>query len=127
MIRFDDRELRTFGAELPRLGVKGARAMHAVIVEGGNELRDKWRDNATETAGEHGRLYPKSIDAKLVPSTDIIVDVGPNPSKPQGGMSFEFGSSKQPPHLDGQRAADEVIPKIAGRATTVLFHLLEGQ
>lgn len=30
--------------------------------------------------------------------------VAPDPGMPQGGMSFEFGSSNQPPHLDGARA-----------------------
>ena len=123
MIRFEANELREFSAELPRLGVAGGRAMVKVMIEGGNELRDKWRDNAKETAGEHGRRYPDSIEANMRLSTDIVIDVGPNPNKPQGGMSFEFGSSKQPAHLDGQRAADEVLPKIAGQATTELFKL----
>ena len=123
MIRFEANELREFAAEMPRLGVAGGRAMVKVMIEGGNELRDKWRDNAKETAGEHGRLYPNSIEANMRVSTDIVIDIGPNPNKPQGGMSFEFGSSKQPAHLDGQRAADEVLPVIRGRLTTALFHL----
>ena len=123
MIRFDTHELDALAVEMPRLGVKGAKAIHDVLVEGGEDLRDQWAKNATETAGKHGRLYPKSIESNLVISTDVVVEVGPNPNKPQGGMSFEFGSSKQPAHLDGQRAADEVLPVIRGRLTTALFHL----
>ena len=127
MVKFDARELREFGMELPKLGVAGAKAMHKVLSVGAVDLRDEWRKNAEVTSGEHGRLYPKSIVVFPWLSTDVVYDIGPDPRLPQGGMSFEFGSSKQPPHLDGQRAADEVIPKIAGRATTVLFHLFEGQ
>lgn len=123
MIRFDERELRQFSAELPRLGAAGARAMTKVLSEGAVELRDKWRANAKETAGEHGRHYPKSIVVHPRLSTDVVFDIGPDPRLPQGGMSFEFGSDKQPAHLDGQRAADEILPVIQGRATTALFHL----
>ena len=123
MVKFDASELREFSADLPKLGVAGAKAMHKVLSAGAVELRDQWRKNAVETSGEHGRLYPKSIVVFPRLSTDVVYDIGPDPRLPQGGMSFEFGSSKQPAHLDGQRAADEVLPKIAGQATTELFRL----
>ena len=120
MIQFDKREAAALSVELPKLGLKGARVVGDTIVEGGKDLRDVWKRNATETAGEHGRLYPQSIESNLRVSTDFVVEVGPNPAKPQGSMSFEFGSSKQPPHLDGQRAADEVVPLIERRIGTAL-------
>lgn len=123
MIRFDARELREFSAEMPRLGAAGAKAITKVLAEGAVELRDQWRENAKETAGKHGRHYPKSIVVWPRISTDVVFDIGPDPRLPQGGMSFEFGSQNQPAHLDGQRAADEVLPKIQGRATTALFGL----
>jgi hypothetical protein len=34
----------------------------------------------------------------------IEVETGPERGMKQGGMSFEFGSRNQPPHLDGLRA-----------------------
>lgn len=123
MIHFDTHELDNLAIEMPRLGRKGFKVMADVMTKGGEDLRDKWRENAKETSGEHGKHYPKSIESHLVISTDIVVEIGPNPAKPQGGMSFEFGSSKQPAHLDGQRAADEILPVIQGRAATALFHM----
>lgn len=122
-LEFDAHELKSLSVDLPKLGRAGAKVMHEVITEGGDQLRDMWKRNAKATAGKHGRLYPESIEANLKISTDIVVEVGPNPAKPQGGMSFEYGSSKQPPHLDGQLAADEIVPAIQGRIQTKLFHM----
>lgn len=107
---FDKRELDALAVDLAGKGAKGHAVARKVLLQGGDDLRDKWRANATESAGLHGRLYPRSITAEEKFSTDIVVEIGPDTSKPQGGMSFEFGSSKQPPHLDGQRAADVVVP-----------------
>ena len=120
MIRFDTHELAALSAAMPKLGIRGGKAIHDVLTEGGRDLRDTWARNAAQTAGEHGRLYPQSIESNIALSTDFVVEVGPNPDKPQGGMSFEFGSSKQPPHLDGQRAADEVVPRIEKRIDSAL-------
>jgi hypothetical protein len=120
MMRVDTHELDSLAIELPKLGFKGGKAMGSVLREGGDDLRDTWKRNARETAGEHGRLYPESIEANVVVSTDFVIEIGPNPDKPQGGMSFEFGSSKQPPHLDGQRALDEVGPRIEKRIDSAL-------
>lgn len=114
-MNFDDRELVALGVELGRMDAKTHRVMRGVFQEAASDLKGEWRKNATETAGEHGRLYPLSIDWEEKVSTSLLFEVGPNPDKPQGGMSFEFGSAKQPPHLDGQRAADKLIPLIARR------------
>lgn len=120
MIRTDASELASLALEMPKLGAKGAKAISDVLVEGGKELRDLWAANATKTAGKHGRWYPKSIESRLLVSTDIVVEVGPNPNKPQGGMSFENGSVNQPPHNDGKKAADEVLPTIEKKVVSAL-------
>lgn len=120
MIRVDTRELSSLALEMPRLGRAGAKAMVDVFTDAGEDLRAAWVRNATETAGRHGRLYPKSIESRLLVSTDIVVEVGPNPNKPQGGMSFENGSVNQPPHNDGKKAADEVLPRIERRVVSAL-------
>ena len=112
VLRFDTHELDALAISLPRLGVKGAKIVGDELVKGGAELRELWRKNAEFTAGKHGRLYPKSIESNLVLSTDIVVEVGPNPNKPQGGMSFENGSVNQPAHNDGKKAATLVLPLI---------------
>lgn len=120
MIRWDAHEVAALGVELPKLGFKAAKVLDGVFAEGARDIEAKWRDNATLTAGDHGKHYPKSIDHERLLGTDIAFEIGPNPAKRQGGMSFEEGSVNQPPHLDGQHAADEVVPRIERRVDSAL-------
>ena len=59
------------------------------------------------TVGEHGSLYPRTIGYDTYDG-GLTAEIGPDVAMPQGGMSFEYGSSNQPPHLDLNRAADDV-------------------
>jgi hypothetical protein len=98
--------------------------MRGVMLEAGNAFRDEWKANARETSGEHGKYYPESIEADLAFSvSSIAVDVGPNPGMKQGGMSFEFGSENQPPHLDGLRALEGIVPRVERMVDSALGHL----
>lgn len=106
----DASELVALSRDLGKIGARSTAAMYGVFKEAGERLEDQWRANARETSGEHGKHYPDSIDTTMRVSTNIVVEVGPNPAKPQGGMSFEYGSVNQPPHLDGQKAADKLEP-----------------
>lgn len=123
MIRFDTGELAALSVDLGRTGLRLTGEMQKVFIEAGDDLVDTWANNARATAGEHGKHYPDSIDKDLLISRDIAVEVGPNPAKPQGRMSFEDGSVNQPPHLDGQRAADEIIPRLSRRVEITLGDL----
>lgn len=38
----------------------------------------------------------------------ITAEYGPDPARPQGGMSFEHGSRNQKPHLELNRSADVI-------------------
>jgi hypothetical protein len=40
-------------------------------------------------------------------------EYGPDAAMPQGGMSFEFGSRNQKPHLDLAKSADVIGPALA--------------
>ncbi len=120
MIRFDAHELAALSVELPAIGRRGAKVIDAVLAEGARDVEAAWRRNAEQTSGEHGRLYPKSIDHERLVGLNLAYEIGPNPTKPQGGMSFEEGSTNQPAHLDGLHAADEVVPKVERRAMTAL-------
>lgn len=117
MTSFDDRELVALAADLENMGSKTHKAVRGVFQSGAQDLKNEWRANATKTAGEHGRLYPLAIDWEEKISTSIHMEIGPDSDKPQGGMGpgFEFGSANQPPHLDGQLAADRVIPLLDRR------------
>lgn len=123
---FDVSEVVALGTDLGRIGGKTSAAMFDVYKDTAGDLRNAWRRNATETAGKHGRHYPKAITFDMKVSTSITAEIGPDPSLPQGGMSFEFGSAKQEPHLDGQRATDEVVPRLDRRIDATLGQLLGG-
>ena len=73
----------------------------------GNKIAQAY---AKESAGSHGRHYPRAFSVERVaPLTD---EYGPDSSKPQGDMSFEFGSRNQKPHLDLARSADVIAPRL---------------
>ena len=105
-------------AELGRVSAQVVRQARVVIEDAGRDVRDEWRSNATETAGEHGKHYPRSIQSRM--SGVLEATVEPDESMRQGGMSFEFGSRNQPPHLDGQRAIDRLGPLIERRLEALL-------
>lgn len=120
MIEFDTTDLRHLRTDLGKVTAATARLAFAAFAASGEDLKATWATKAKETAGAHGRLYPKSITTDVKLSTDIIVEVGPDPRLPQGGMSFEFGSVNQPPHLDGQKSMDEVLPRLEKRVNDAL-------
>lgn len=96
-------------------------AVKAAVEDSAVDVRDLWRDNATQTAGKHGKHYPKSINYKMLPSLSAITaEIEPTPGMMQAGMSFEYGSRNQPPHLDGQRAKDAAEPRIERRIDAAL-------
>jgi hypothetical protein len=126
-MKYDSRELRELGADLAGIGRRTAGPVIAAFGESAGDLASTWARNAKETAGVHGKHYPRSIDFEMRASTNVHFEVGPNKSKKQGGMGagFEYGSKNQPPHLDGQRAADEVLPRLEERVSRALVGLFE--
>lgn len=123
MITFDAHELAALAVNFDKTASKLTPKLIPVFREGADDLVKTWAANARETSGTHGKHYPNSIDHEMHLSTDIVFEIGPNPAKPQGGMSFEMGSVNQPPHLDGQRAADTEIPLIDRRIQSALAFL----
>lgn len=106
-----------------------ARDMKAIAVRVRPDMRGVVRDglrvgtmlakeNARRSSGTHGKHYPKSITSEMhsglgLFGNSISGEYGPDSSRPQGGMSFEFGSRNQPPHLDLARSADVISPSFA--------------
>ena len=121
----DASEVFKLAADLAQVGARSVPAMRGVMAAAGEAFALEWASNARETAGEHGVHYPDSITSELAFGvTGINVDVGPESGKPQGGMSFEFGSRNQPPHLDGLRALDGMqgrVENVMDAAIGVLF------
>lgn len=98
---------------------KATRDMRATVRQGlitGNSLA---RDNAKRSSGKHGKHYPKAISWEMHGTVSfggvngISGEYGPDIARPQGGMSFEFGSRNQKPHLDLAKSADLIGPAFA--------------
>ena len=125
MFTVDASDCRRLAAELGKVGAKGALAADAALAAGAKVLEQAWRANAAATSGEHGKHYPNSIDTERAGGLRAIeYEIGPNPGKPQGGMSFEEGSVNQPPHLDGAKAADANLPAISEKVADSVFKLM---
>ncbi|MFI6594994.1 hypothetical protein ACIBHX_02030 [Nonomuraea sp. NPDC050536] len=93
---------------------EAARKTYPIVKKHAEQLRDQWRENATETARRHGKHYPKAITTEQIPTAEeVLWEVGPESGLPQGGMGpgFEYGSRNQPPHWDGARAVIKQEPK----------------
>lgn len=100
-------QLAAVGDDLP----DGARA---VVQRGALNIKNDWRAGARVSAGKHGKLYPYAITYDTTETrTSASAEIGPERDRPQGGMAFETGSVNQPPHPDGQRAADREAPRFA--------------
>ncbi|MFI9846510.1 hypothetical protein ACIHFD_56475 [Nonomuraea sp. NPDC051941] len=98
-------DLHQAATELPRKA-------RDIVQANALQLRNQWRDNARATGRRHAVHYVKAITHEEIPDPNgITYGVGPDTSMKQGDMSFEYGSSNQPPHLDGTRAAILLEPR----------------
>jgi hypothetical protein len=119
-------DMTSLARDLEKVAADVVPKIRPVFQEAAEELKVKWRANATETAGRHGKWYPDSItyETRMLAGA-IEAEIGPDLQghHKQGGMSFEFGSVNQPPHLDGQRAADVITPHFGARIDVALAFL----
>lgn len=123
----DASELLALTAHLDVAAKDVARKVYPVVKDNAQQLRDQWQQNATDTAGRHGKHYPKAITAEQIPVTEeVLWEVGPESALPQGGMGpgFEYGSRNQPPHWDGARAAVSQEPKFIADIDKIVRDLL---
>lgn len=106
---FKTHELRRLERDIQKAKVWNTHAIQDALEETAQDLVKEWKRNARKTARRHGRHYPKTIGYDLY-NGGLTAVVGPDANHPlgQGGMSFEYGSRNQPPHLDGNRAADKI-------------------
>jgi len=113
MTEFDVTELVRLEHDLDGI-VRPLRRVAGVVDKGAVNIKGDWRDNARITARAHGRHYPDAIDYDSGWIRDgYEAQIGPRMDRPQGSMGegFEYGSVNQPPHLDGNRAADREAPR----------------
>lgn len=125
MFSINHQGLSQLADDLARAGSGIAAEMEKPVRQSGRELRDEARSRARKTAGRHGKYYPASItDEVRMGDGGIFAEVGPDPDKPQGGMSFEYGSANQPPHNDINGAADVMEPKFVAAVEKAIDDLL---
>lgn len=106
-------EFDALARDLTVAGLKSVPAVRGAIQAGAGLVKNAWTANARITAGKHGKHYPNSITYETrITSNGAEGEVGPDASRPQGGMGrgFEFGSKNQPPHLDGVKATEKLTP-----------------
>lgn len=100
-------------ADMTEIAKKAPIELKGIVrdnIKAGNTIA---RDFATVSAGRHGKRYPKAFSAEMTQSLFDNVyqgEYGPDVNMPQGGMSFEFGSRNQKPHLDLAKSADLIGP-----------------
>lgn len=113
--RFNMRDVRRLERHLARSIPRVRRDARAVTVRGAVNIKKDWRANARQTAGKHGKLYPRSISYDIAPyGPDLtMATIGPDKGGPQGALGnlLEYGSVKNPPHNDGGRALAAELPR----------------
>lgn len=124
-IRGDASEVYALATGLEAAGLKALPTLRGVIQVGAAAVKTAWQANARATAGAHGIHYPSSIryETRLL-STSAVADIGPDAGMPQGGMSFEYGSRNQPPHLDGLKALEASEATVVAALTAATSDLL---
>lgn len=106
-------------ADLAAIPPRAAKDMTGIVREGIRVGNTVAKDFAKRSSGAHGKLYPRAfstemhgLQSALSGHRLISGEYGPDASKPQGDMSFEFGSRNQKPHLDLARSADLMGPAL---------------
>jgi len=94
-------------AQIPPVAVKDMAAVVRKNAREGNKIAKAF---AKESAGVHGKHYHKRFSAEMLSA--LSWEYGPE-GRPQGEMSFEYGSRNQPPHLDLAKSADLIGPAFA--------------
>lgn len=82
----------------------------------GNALAKGYASQQHTMNSRYDIRYPKSFTWDVgsfygFGEGNIVGTYGPDPARPQGGMSFERGSRNQKPHLDLARSADVIAWK----------------
>lgn len=92
-------------AEFERAVAGAHRDVTGIVRDEGRDIMEDWRENASRTSGRAAKWYVPSIKARSRSLAGLRAEAEVGPDGPGGGVGFEFGSRNQPPHLDGQKAA----------------------
>lgn len=104
-------------ADLRTIAGRAPTELKAVVRKNAMEGAKLARKYASEQHSYHSSIdapYPRSITWDQpkyfagVGGGSVSAEYGPDTARKQGNMSFEYGSRKQPPHLDLARSADVI-------------------
>lgn len=104
------------------VGEKSEDALIEALAEAAIDIRDEWKRNIEASAGDYAKHYKRSIRYN-VNAKHKVATIKPDRRFKQSGMSFEYGSDNQPPHLDGLRALERYGPTIVRRINAKLAFL----
>lgn len=116
-------------ADLEKIHAEAPVLLRGVIRDGIKTGNSVAKDFARASAGAHGKHYPNAFTAEMSKtfsgfgSNVYQGTYGPDAARPQGDMSFEYGSRNQPPHLDLAKSADLIGPALPGEVRRVLDRL----
>jgi hypothetical protein len=113
--------------QLDDAGDRVADELEPVVKKAALNIKTGWRRRARRSAAAHGKLYPLAIDYDVARIGDRIdAEIGPQSSKPQGGMGrgFELGSINTAPKPDGAAAVREEEPRFAAQAEAAVLRAL---
>lgn len=122
LINVDVRQLEDFAAALKVASSGVGRVLDKAASDTANKGNRIARDNARRSSGTHGKWYPKRFSVDKL--GEAIYVYGPK-GRPQGEMSFEYGSRNQRPHLDVNRSADVIEHEFTQRVARDLGHHLD--
>lgn len=120
-------EFEALAADLAAAPARLAELLPPVVSKGALNIKNDWRANASGNA--HAPHYPASITYDIEERPDSVsAEIGPDKNKRQGplGNILEFGTSKNPPHLDGARALAAEAPRFIEACEAVAEQALLG-
>lgn len=124
-VNIDSSNIRDLATDYIAVPNRATRRVAEVVgdeAKRGNRIAQTF---ARESAGEHGKHYHRAFEAERLAL--MAWAYGPNAAMRQGGMSFEWGSRNQPPHLDLNRSADIIGPTLASKIGDAIQDVVHGE
>lgn len=125
-VNIDASQIRELAADFDSVPNRATHAVARAVETSAKQGNDVAKAFADASAGEHGKWYHLAFTAESAGLLGLSWVYGPDANKRQGGMSFEFGSRNQPPHLDLNKSADLVGPLLQKRVGDAIEGVLDG-
>lgn len=122
----DSSNIRDLAADFDTVPARATRAAAREVSDIADRGLQVAKASARRTAGRHGKHYHRAITKERRDALGLSWVYGPDVALRQGGMSFEFGSRNQKPHLNLNRSADIIGPEL-GRVADAIAREVHGR